>query len=82
MREGRRAVLLRGVIVPTGDPEMPEPGDDLTGRFLSYAARALVFLSTYLTCLYSIFTFFHRLFDVLFYFFVHIQSIICAGLAF
>ena len=81
--EGRpQSGAVKGVIVPTGDPEMPEPGDDLTGRFLSYAARALVFLSTYLTCLYSIFTFFHRLFDVLFYFFVHIQSIICAGLAF
>ena len=60
---------VKGVIVPASDPGMAEPGDDLTGRFLSCAARALVLLSTYLTCFNSIFTFFHRLFDVLFYFF-------------
>ena len=75
-------MLLRGVIVPTGDPEMPEPGDDLTGRFLSYAARALVFLSTYLTCLYVFSRFFTAFLMFCFIFFVHIQSIICAGLAF
>ena len=66
---------VKGVIVPASDPGMAEPGDDLTGRFLSCAARALVLLSTYLTCFNSIFTFFTALLMFCFTFFVHILSI-------
>ena len=58
---------VKGVIAPAGDPGMAEP--DADGDDFQAARRvcALVFLSTYLTCLYSIFHVYH--YPFLFYFF-------------